>query len=65
MTAPEKVRDAVLYYNSLPDEQRAQLAPLLEEYRLRGMHECAMEFAGAARKIDTRIKAILNGEIMR
>lgn len=43
------------YYNSLSFEERARLAPLLEEYRLLGMREVADSLVVLYRKTNTRM----------
>jgi hypothetical protein len=49
------VSEASDYYNSLPFEERARLAPLLEEYRLLGMREVADSLSVLDLKMRTRM----------
>lgn len=46
------------HYNALPFEQRQQLAPLLEEYRLMGIAEARRELDGVERQLRDRERSI-------
>lgn len=49
------------YFNSLPEEQRRQLAPLLNEYRLLGMQEYSRAIADVQRQMSERIGELHTG----
>jgi hypothetical protein len=53
--ASPEAREASDYFNSLPQEERAKLAPLLEHYRQRGLAAAADEMDRARREIDKRL----------
>jgi hypothetical protein len=55
-----KAEAASVYFNSLPYEERATLAPLLEEYRRMGMREYADEVGFATALMTVRIANIGN-----
>lgn len=46
------------YFNALPREERAKLAPLLEHYRQMGVAEARDEIRVMARKLDERIDSM-------
>jgi hypothetical protein len=46
------------YFNALPQEERAKLAPLLENYRQMGMAEALGHLDLAAGRIASRIRGI-------
>jgi hypothetical protein len=56
--AADKASD---YFNSLPQEERAKLAPLLEHYRQMGMAEALDHLDLAAGRITSLIRKIKDG----
>lgn len=54
----DAAREASDYFNSLPFEERAKLAPLLENYRQMGLAEARKEIGRIATLIDVRIRGI-------
>lgn len=57
-TGTNAAREASDYFNSLSRDERAKLAPLLEEYRRMGMAEYARAVKATARSMDERMRAI-------
>ena len=54
---------AGVYFNSLPFEERAKLAPLLEHYRQMGLAEARKEIGRIAILLDVRIREIRAGNL--
>jgi hypothetical protein len=54
----EKSKAASDYFNSLPQEERAKLAPLLEHYRQMGLAEAHGRINNAAQVVRRRIEEI-------
>lgn len=46
------------YYNSLPFEQRRQLAPLLDDYRRMGIQEALRGLASVNHNLTLRVRGI-------
>jgi hypothetical protein len=57
-TASPAALEASDYFNSLPFEERAKLAPLLDDYRQMGLAEALDNIDVARRRIEDRIRGI-------